>query len=127
MVGQNKEVYLYVAEDATYAVGSQRCFKASDFIGCAASGTGATIFKFKELDTWDSNDAFDSFTLNHTADAQVEVIQTVLGLMSNPHGGYVVVHDFGASTSIEHLIPAIKSTGTKVTFTGAPVVVSTEA
>ena len=75
MNAQEKEVYLYVAEDATYAVGSQRCFKASDFIGAAATGENATMFRFKELDTWNSTDAFDSFTLTHTSDANVEVIQ----------------------------------------------------
>tara|TARA_R110002020_G_scaffold34143_1_gene104214 strand:+ start:2750 stop:3127 length:378 start_codon:yes stop_codon:yes gene_type:complete len=125
MIGQDKEVFLYVAEDATYAVGSQRCFKASDFIGAAATAETKTIFKFKELDTWNSTDAFDSFELTHTSDAQVEVIQTILALMSNPHGGYVVVHDFGTGEAVS--FPPIKSTGTAVTLTAAPAIISTEA
>ena len=45
--------------------------------------------------------------------------------MGNPHGGFVVVHDFGTGESLK--FPAIKSTGTAVTLTGAPVVVSSEA
>ena len=121
-VGQNKEVYLYVDEDGTMAKGAQRCFKASEFIGAAGTAETKTMFRFKEIDTWDSVDAFDSFELTHTSDAQVEVIKTVLDVMSNPHGGFVVVHDFSTGEALK--FPPIASTGTAVTLTAAPAVIS---
>lgn len=121
-IGQNKEVYLYVDEDGTFAKGAQRCFKASEFIGAAATAETKTIFKFKEIDTWDSADATDSFELTHTSDANVEVMQTVLAAMSNPHGGFVTVHDFSTGEALK--FPSIKSTGTAVTLTAAPAVIS---
>tara|TARA_R100001369_G_scaffold75230_1_gene104113 strand:- start:264 stop:656 length:393 start_codon:yes stop_codon:yes gene_type:complete len=124
---QENELFLYVAEDATYAAGSQRAFRASDFIGAhAVNGVETkTIFHFKELDTHASTDTTDSFTLVHTANAHVEVMQTIGGIMSNPRGGFVTIHDFGTGEAIK--FPPIKSTGTAVTLTGAPVIVSTEA
>ena len=77
------------------------------------------------MDTHASTDATDSFTLVHTANAHVEVMQTIGGIMSNPHGGFVVIHDFGTGDSID--FPPIASTGTAVTLTAAPVIISTEA
>ena len=56
---------------------------------------------------------------------QQRVMQTIGGIMSNPRGGFVTIHDFGTGEQIK--FPPIKSTGTAVTLTAAPVIVSTEA
>ena len=47
---QEKEVYLYVAEDATYATGNQAIFKASDFLGVTLASSTQTTFHFRPQD-----------------------------------------------------------------------------
>ena len=96
---QEKEVYLYFAEDATYATGNQAIFKASDFVGATVvhGVETQTIFRFYPQDRSKLgiglDPAFDSFTLTHTDNAHIEVMKAVAGAMSNPHGGVVVIQD----------------------------------
>ena len=94
---QEKELFMYVAEDATYATGNQAIFKASDFVGATTPSSTTTVFRFYPQDTSKlgigGDPAFDSFTLTHTEDAHIEVMKAVAGAMSNSHGGVVVIQD----------------------------------
>ena len=94
---QEKELFMYVAEDATYATGNQAIFKASDFVGATTPSSTTTVFRFYPQDKSKlgigGNPAFDTFTLTHTEDAHIEVMKAVAGAMSNPHGGFVVIQD----------------------------------
>ena len=130
MNAQEKEVYLYVAEDATYATGNQAIFKASDFLGVATPSSTTTTFRFRPQDVSHvlGTGAVDLFTLTHTEDAHIEVLKTVAGAMSNPHGGFVVVQDdLGTAFSSDGAtlgaamtdlnFPPIASTGTAVSCT----------
>ena len=134
MNAQEKEVYMYVAEDATYATGNQAIFKASDFLGVATPSSITTTFRFRPQDVSHvlGTGAVDLFTLTHTEDAHIEVLKTVAGAMSNPHGGFVVVQDdlgtafssdgssYGAAmTDLDY--PPIASTGTAVTVTAVAI------
>ena len=133
---QEKEVYLYVAEDATYATGNQAIFKASDFIDASASGDATTLFRFTPQDKSSTVEtdgmAPDLFTLTHTANAHVEIMKTVGAAMANPHGGFVVIQDdlgtaysatgatmAAAMTDLRY--PPIASTGTAVAVTGVAI------
>ena len=95
MNAQEKEVYMYVAEDATYATGNQAIFKASDFLGVATPSSTSTTFRFRPQDVTNvlGTGAVDLFTLTHTEDGHIEILKAVAGAMSNPHGGFVVVQD----------------------------------
>ena len=134
---QEKEVYLYFAEDATYATGNQAIFKASDFYNATTALDGNTILRFWPQDKARANvasgdPAWDTVTLTHTANAQIEVMTTIGQAMSNPHGGFVVVQDdlgtayssdgssMGAAMS-DLRYPAIASTGTAVAVTAATI------
>ena len=73
MNAQEKELFMYVAEDATYATGDQAIFKASDFVGASVVDSTNTIFRFYPQDQTrmniqdvDAPPAFDTFTLTHT-------------------------------------------------------------
>ena len=93
---QEKELFLYAAEDATYATGNQAVFKASDFLGVTIVDANNIRFKFKPQDSilgTGSNVAPDSFQLTFTTDAHIEVLKGVASLMTNPHGGFAVVQD----------------------------------
>ena len=97
MNAQEKELFMYVAEDATYATGNQAIFKASDFVGSTTPSSTTTVFRFYPQDKSKlgigGDPAFDTFTLTHTEDAHIEVMKAVAGAMSNPHGGFVVIQD----------------------------------
>lgn len=138
MNAQEKELFMYVAEDATYASGNQAIFKASDFAGATAV-TGVetkTIFRFLPQDTSTGLEAadptYDSFTLTHTANAHIEVMKTVANAMANARGGFVVIQDDlgtayssdgaslgGAMTDLRY--PAIASTGTAVSVSAVEI------
>ena len=94
---QEKELFMYVAEDATYETGDQAIFKASDFVGSTCVDSTNTIFRFYPQDKSKlgigGDPVFDTFTLTHTEDAHIEVMKAVAGAMSNPHGGFVVIQD----------------------------------
>ena len=126
---QEKELFMYVAEDATYATGNQAIFKASDFVGATTPTSTTTVFRFYPQDKSKlgigGDPAFDSFTLTHTEDAHIEVMKGVASAMSNPHGGFVVIQDdLGSSYSSDGTgtgssttdirYSAIASTGTAV-------------
>ena len=134
MTAQEKELCMYVAEDATYATGNQAIFKASDFLGATTPSSTTTIFRFRPQDVSHvlGTGAVDSFTLTHTEDAHIEVLKTVGGAMANPHGGFVVVQDDlgsayssdgtttgAAMTDLEY--PAIASTGTAVSVSAVAI------
>lgn len=136
-MAQEKEVYLYFAEDATYATGNQAIFKASDFYNASASGEGTTVLRFWPQDVTRGNRSstdptFDIVTLTHTNNAQIEVMTTIGQAMSNPHGGFVVVQDdlgtayssdgtsMGAAMS-DLRYPAIASTGTAISVTACAI------
>ena len=134
MNAQEKEVYLYVAEDATYATGNQAIFKASDFLGVATPSSTSTTFRFRPQDVTNvlGTGAVDLFTLTHTEDGHIEVLKTVASAMSNPHGGFVVVQDdLGTSASSDGSsaggvatdlnFPNIASTGTAVTCSAVAI------
>ena len=134
MNAQEKEVYMYVAEDATYATGNQAIFKASDFLGVATPSSTTTTFRFRPQDVTNvlGTGAVDLFTLTHTEDAHVEVLKTVASAMSNPHGGFVVVQDdLGTAFSSDGAtlgaamtdlrFPAIASTGTAVSCSAVAI------
>ena len=134
MNAQEKEVYLYVAEDATYATGNQAIFKASDFLGVATPSSVTTTFRFRPQDVSHvlGTGAVDLFTLTHTEDAHIEVLKTVAGAMSNPHGGFVVVQDdLGTAFSSDGAtlgaamtdlnFPPIASTGTAVSCSAVAI------
>ena len=97
MNAQEKELFLYVAEDATYAAGNQAVFKASDFVGATCVNSTSTIFRFYPQDKSrygiGGDPAWDTFTLTHTEDAHIEIMKEVANAMGNPHGGLVVVQD----------------------------------
>ena len=131
---QEKELFMYVAEDATYATGNQAIFKASDFVAATAVNgvENKTIFRFYAQDKSKlgigGDPAFDTFTLTHTNNAHIEVMKTVAGAMSNPHCGFVVIQDDlgtaytsdgsssgAAMTDLNY--PPIASTGTAVSVT----------
>ena len=133
---QEKEVYMYVAEDATYASGNQAIFKASDFLGATVvnGAENQTIFRFRPQDVSHvlGTGAVDSFTLTHTDNAHIEVLKTVGAAMANPHGGFVVIQDDlgtayssdgatsgGAMTDLNY--PPIASTGTAVAVTAVAI------
>ena len=131
---QEKEVYMYVAEDATYATGNQAIFKASDFLGVATPSSVSTTFRFRPQDVSHvlGTGAVDLFTLTHTEDAHVEVLKTVGAAMANPHGGFVVVQDDlgttassdgssagGVATDLNY--PPIASTGTAVSCSAVAI------
>ena len=136
MNAQEKEVYMYVAEDATYATGNQAIFKASDFLG-ATVVTGVetkTVFRFRPQDVSHvlGTGAVDSFTLTHTANAHIEVMKTVGAAMANPYGGFVVIQDDlgtsassdgssagGVATDLNY--PPIASTGTAVSCSAVAI------
>ena len=136
MTTQEKELMMYVAEDATYATGNQAIFKASDFVGATCVDSENTIFRFYPQDVSrlgiGGDPAFDTFTLTHTEDAHIEVMKAVASAMSNPHGGFVVVQDDlgtaytsdgtsagAAMTDLNYA--AIASTGTAVAVTAATI------
>ena len=137
MNAQEKELYMYVAEDATYATGNQAIFKASDFMGAVTTGSTTTEFRFYPQDKSrlgiGGDPTHDQFVLTHTADATIEVLKTVANAMANPHGGFVVVQDdlgtayttdgssIGAAmTDLRY--PPIASTGTAVSVSAVTVV-----
>jgi len=129
MNAREKELYMYLAEDATYATGNQAVFKASDFMGATATASTTTIFRFyggaaSSLGIG-GDPTVDAFELTHTADANIEVMKTVANAMANAHGGFVVIQDdlgtafssdgatIGAAmTDLRY--PSIASTGTAV-------------
>jgi|TARA_R100000479_G_scaffold113911_1_gene57663 hypothetical protein len=132
-----KEVYLYFAEDATYASGNQAIFKASDFYNATTALDGNTILRFHPQDKARNNVGsadytFDTVTLTHTANAQIEVMTAIGQAMSNPHGGFVVIQDdlgtafssdgssLGAAFSDINYAP-IASTGTAVEVTACTI------
>lgn len=136
MNAQEKELFMYVAEDATYATGNQAIFKASDFVGCTTPSSVATIFRFYPQDKSPmgigADPAFDTFQLTHTEYAHIEVMKTVASAMTNPHGGFVVVQDdLGSSYSSDGTTlgaamtdlryPAIASTGTAVSVSAVAI------
>ena len=134
MNAQEKEVYMYVAEDATYATGNQAIFKASDFLGVATPSSTSTTFRFRPQDVTNvlGTGAVDLFTLTHTEDAHIEVLKTVASAMSNPHGGFVVIQDdLGTAFSSDGAtlgaamtdlrFPAIASTGTAVSCSAVAI------
>ena len=134
MNAQEKEVYLYVAEDATYATGNQAIFKASDFLGVATPSSTSTTFRFRPQDVTNvlGTGAVDLFTLTHTEAGHIEVLKTIASAMSNPHGGFVVVQDdLGTSASSDGSsaggvatdlnFPNIASTGTAVTCSAVAI------
>ena len=133
---QEKELFMYVAEDATYATGNQAIFKASDFVGSTTPSSTTTVFRFYPQDKSKlgigGNPAFDTFTLTHTEDAHIEVMKAVAGAMSNPHGGFVVIQDdlgtafssdgsslAGAMTDLNY--EPIASTGTAVSCSAVAI------
>ena len=133
---QEKELFMYVAEDATYASGNQAIFKASDFVGATTPSNVTTVFRFYAQDKSKlgigGDPAFDSFTLTHTEDAHIEVMKAVASAMSNPHGGFVVIQDdLGTAFSADGSgtgapmsdinYAAIASTGTAVSCTAVSV------
>jgi len=133
---QEKELFMYVAEDATYETGDQAIFKASDFVGSTCVDSTNTIFRFYPQDKSKlgigGDPVFDTFTLTHTEDAHIEVMKAVAGAMSNPHGGFVVIQDdlgtafssdgssLGAAMSDIKYSP-IASTGTAVAVTAVTI------
>ena len=133
---QEKELFMYVAEDATYATGNQAIFKASDFVGSTTPSSTTTVFRFYPQDKSKlgigGDPAFDTFTLTHTEDAHIEVMKAVAGAMSNPHGGFVVIQDdlgtaystdgssLGAAMTDLNYSP-IASTGTAVSVSAVAV------
>jgi len=135
MNAREKELYMYVAEDATYATGNQAIFKASDFMGAVSTASTTTVFRFRPQDTVytaSTDFAPDLFTLTHTADAGIEVLKTVADAMANPRGGFVVIQDdlgtaysatgatMGAAmTDLRY--PNIASTGTAVTVSAVGI------
>jgi len=133
---QEKELFMYVAEDATYATGNQAIFKASDFVGATTPSSTTTVFRFYAQDKSKlgigGDPSFDSFTLTHTEDAHIEVMKAVASVMSNPHGGFVVVQDdlgtafsadgSGNGASMSDInYAAIASTGTAVSCTAVAI------
>ena len=133
---QEKELFMYVAEDATYATGNQAIFKASDFVGSTTPSSTTTVFRFYPQDKSKlgigGDPAFDTFTLTHTEDAHIEVMKAVAGAMSNPHGGFVVIQDdlgtafssdgsslAGAMTDLNY--GPIASTGTAVSCSAVAI------
>jgi len=136
ITAQEKEVYMYVAEDATYATGNQAIFQASEFLGAAVVDSTHTIFRFRPQNATHvlGTGTVDTFTLTHTEDAHIEVMKTVGEAMSNAHGGFVVIQDdLGTTTTADGATagaaytdlkyPPILSTGTAVAVT--EVVVAT--
>jgi len=137
MNAQEKELFMYVAEDATYATGNQAIFKASDFVMATTPSSSTTIFRFYPQDRGimgniGADPAYDTFTLTHTEDAHIEVLKTVASAMSNAHGGFVVIQDdlgtayssdgatLGAAmTDLRY--PAIVSTGTAVSVSAVGI------
>ena len=133
---QEKELFMYVAEDATYATGNQAIFKASDFVGATTPSSVSTVFRFYPQDKSKlgigGDPAFDTFTLTHTEDAHIEVMKAVAGAMSNPHGGVVVIQDdlgtafssdgssLGAAMTDLNYAP-IASTGTAVSVSAVAI------
>ena len=133
---QEKELFMYVAEDATYATGNQAIFKASDFVGSTTPSSTTTVFRFYPQDKSKlgigGDPAFDTFTLTHTEDAHIEVMKAVAGAMSNPHGGVVVIQDdlgtaystdgssLGAAMTDLNYSP-IASTGTAVSVSAVAI------
>ena len=139
MVAQEKEVFMYVAEDATYASGNQAIFRASDFVGATAvdGAENQTIFRFWPQDKTKmaqsaGDPTYDTFTLTHTNNAHVEVMKGVAGIMTNPHGGFFVIQDdLGTTQSADGstnvhphtdvIFPNIASTGTAVSVSAVVV------
>mgnify|MGYP003136734716 CR=1 FL=1 len=136
MNAQEKELYMYVAEDATYATGNQAIFKASDFMGAVPAHATRTEFRFYPQDKSrmgiGGDPAVDKFTLTHTVDAHIEVMKTVADAMANPHGGFIVIQDDlgtaystdGSSTGAamtDLRFPPIASTGTAVSVSAVAI------
>ena len=136
MNAQEKELLMYVAEDATYATGNEAIFKASDFMGAVTTGSTTTEFRFYPQDRSrmgnGGDPAHDQFVLTHTEDATIEVVKTGADAMANPHGGVVVIQDdlgtayssdgatMGAAmTDLRY--PAIASTGTAVSVSAVAI------
>ena len=137
MNAQEKELFMYVAEDATYATGNQAIFKASDFVMATTPSSTTTIFRFYPQDKGvmgniGADPVYDTFTLTHTEDAHIEVLKTVASAMSNAHGGFVVIQDdlgtayssdgatLGAAmTDLRY--PSIASTGTAVSVSAVAI------
>ena len=137
MNAQEKELFMYVAEDATYETGDQAIFKASDFVGATCVDSTNTIFRFYPQDmgimgNLGADPAYDTFTLTHTEDAHIEVMKGVASAMSNPHGGFVVIQDdlgtafssdgsslAGAMTDLNY--EPIASTGTAVSSSAVAI------
>ena len=141
---QEKETFLFLAEDAAYAEGAQTIFKASDFLMAVPVNSTRTIFRFRPQDKTalgiGGDPAPDTFTLIHTEDAHIEVMKKVGEAMDNSKGGMVVVHDdggitlssdgsqlFGSSPDFSEIKwGKIESTGTVIEVTDC-IVVATEA
>ena len=139
MNAQEKELFMYVAEDATYATGNQAIFKASDFVmATVVNGVeNKTIFRFYPQDRGrmgniGGDPVYDTFTLTHTANAHIEVMKTVASAMANPHGGFVVIQDdlgtayssdgSALTTAMTDLrYPPIASTGTAVSVSAVDI------
>ena len=133
---QEKELFMYVAEDATYATGNQAIFKASDFVGATTPSSVTTVFRFYPQDKSKlgigGDPAFDTFTLTHTEDAHIEVMKAVASAMSNPRGGFVVIQDdlgtaytsdgsSGGAAMTDLNYPPIASTGTAVSVSAVAI------
>ena len=136
MNAQEKELFMYVAEDASYATGNQAVFKASDFAMATTPSSVSTVFRFYPQDKSrmgiSGDPVFDSFTLTHTEDAHIEVMKTVANAMSNAHGGFVVIQDdLGSAYSTDGATlgaamtdlryPSIASTGTAVSVSAVAI------
>ena len=136
MNAQEKELFMYVAEDATYETGDQAIFKASDFVGATCVDDSNTIFRFYPQDRGimgniGADPVYDTFTLTHTTDAHIEVMKAVASAMSNPHGGFVVIQDdlgtaYGDGSTLGVAMSdlnyeAIASTGTAVSCTAVTI------
>tara|TARA_R100001082_G_scaffold26725_1_gene13325 strand:- start:1215 stop:1616 length:402 start_codon:yes stop_codon:yes gene_type:complete len=130
MNAQEKELFMYVAEDATYATGNQAIFKASDFMGATAVNgvENKTILRFYPQDASrlgiGGDPTPDTVTITHTNNAHVEVMKAVADAMSNPHGGIMVLADpsntYGKGTTELNIDP-IASTGTAVSISAVVV------
>tara|TARA_R110002167_G_scaffold329446_1_gene536054 strand:- start:977 stop:1411 length:435 start_codon:yes stop_codon:yes gene_type:complete len=139
MNAQEKELFMYVAEDATYATGNQAVFKASDFAMATTPSSVSTIFRFwpqnktrLNVQDVDAPLVYDHFTLTHTEDAHIEVMKTVANAMSNAHGGFLVIQDdLGSAYSSDGATlgaamtdlryPSIASTGTAVSVSAVAI------
>ena len=101
---QEKELYIYFAEDNTYETGDQGLYKASDLVSVISEHHSKLTLHFRNQSATEENIqdvdapvATDTVIVPHTQYAQVQAMKALAQLLSKPGGFVVGLDDLGGS------------------------------